>query len=229
LDDTQLIILSAIGGILPAFLWLWFWLREDSANPEPKRLIMLTFIFGMVTVVAVLPIEKFIKDRILVSEILMIVILSFVEELGKLISVWLSSLRKKECDEPIDPMIYMITGALGFAALENALFLFGHNSGGILSLLATSNLRFVGASLLHVLASGIIGFFIGISLYKKNLFRISNLLLGLSIATILHAFFNLFIITMRDSGLVIAFLYVWMLIILLLAAFEKVKKLKVQN
>ncbi|HEY4488488.1 MAG TPA: hypothetical protein VJB97_03140, partial [Candidatus Paceibacterota bacterium] len=46
------------GGLLPALAWLWFWLREDSVHPEPRRLIALAFFAGMVTVAIVIPIEN---------------------------------------------------------------------------------------------------------------------------------------------------------------------------
>ena len=35
------VIAAAAGGILPALAWLWFWRREDSTHPEPRRLIAL--------------------------------------------------------------------------------------------------------------------------------------------------------------------------------------------
>ena len=39
---------AAIGGMLPALFWLWFWLQEDKLHPEPRSRIMLAFLGGMV-------------------------------------------------------------------------------------------------------------------------------------------------------------------------------------
>ena len=54
----QTILFALLGGVLPALLWLWFWLKEDKKRPEPRGLILLAFIAGMLTVPVVLPFEK---------------------------------------------------------------------------------------------------------------------------------------------------------------------------
>src|SRR3989338_6765603 len=52
------IAIAALGGILPALLWLVFWLLEDRCDPEPKRYIFYCFLAGMVAVPLVLPVEQ---------------------------------------------------------------------------------------------------------------------------------------------------------------------------
>src|SRR6185503_954988 len=74
-----------------------------------------------------------------------------------------------EDDEPIDPVMYMVAVALGFAAVENTLFLISPLAGGtLLQTLLTGNLRFVGATLLHVLSSAAIGVALALSFYKPR-------------------------------------------------------------
>src|SRR6185436_19260214 len=95
--------------------------------------------------------------------------------------------------------IYLITAALGFAALENALFLvkplaMGQNTVGLL----TGQLRFLGSTLLHTVSSGILGIGLAISFYMKGFRRIWHITLGLILAIALHSVFNFFII--RNSG-----------------------------
>ena len=51
-------LIAFAGGILPALIWLWFWLREDREAPEPRGLIALSFAAGMAVVYFVLPIQK---------------------------------------------------------------------------------------------------------------------------------------------------------------------------
>ena len=46
------------GGLLPAVVWLWFWLREDRLSPEPRGLVVATFCAGMVATLAALLIEN---------------------------------------------------------------------------------------------------------------------------------------------------------------------------
>ena len=41
-------------GILPALLWLWFWLHEDRLHPEPRKTIMFMFLSRNVIVTLLL-------------------------------------------------------------------------------------------------------------------------------------------------------------------------------
>ena len=43
MDSTHFAI-AFLAGLIPALFWLWFWLREDKAHPEPRALIATSFI-----------------------------------------------------------------------------------------------------------------------------------------------------------------------------------------
>lgn len=222
--DFKIIIFALLGGILPALLWLWFWLREDRLHPEPRRLIFLSFLVGIGIVFIALPAEHYV-EKFAGSTLILVLSWSTIEELLKLIGAYFAGLHNKECDEPIDPMIYLITTALGFSAIENTLFLIGSINDNVLSAIITGNLRFIGASLLHVLASGTIGLFMAYAFNKSRVSKIIHLTIGTTLAIALHASFNFFIIGSKGGGTFIVFCFVWVSIVLLLAAFEKVKRL----
>ena len=40
------LFIAILGGVLPALVWLAFWLLEDRCEPEPKRYLLGTFIVG---------------------------------------------------------------------------------------------------------------------------------------------------------------------------------------
>lgn len=222
--DANILIYSLLGGIIPAVFWLWFWLREDRLHPEPRRLIFNSFIIGIIIVFLVLPIEKYVEK--ITAGIFMLIIWAFTEEIIKFLGAWFTGIRKKECDEPIDPMIYLITVALGFVAMENTLFLISSFSdGNFFAPILTGNLRFIGASLLHILASGVIGFFLAIGFYRKKIWKWILGIIGILSATLLHTLFNFFIMESDGEKTFIVFCFVWILIVLLLIGFEKVKKL----
>ena len=48
---------------------------------------------------------------------------ALVEEVVKFMAIRFMILNDPEFDEPVDAMIYMITASLGFAAIENILFI----------------------------------------------------------------------------------------------------------
>lgn len=214
-----------LGGILPALFWLWFWLKEDRLHPEPKTQIMLVFIAGMISVFFVLPIEKFIFSATLAGISLPTIILwAGVEEIFKYLAALFTALKNKVNDEPIDAVIYMITAALGFSAVENSLFLSNLLDVGQFSQsIITGNSRFLGATLLHVASSAVIGVMMGISYYKSSVVKKIFLFTGLAISILLHTVFNLLIINL-EKDLFFIFAGVWALIIILIILIEKVKR-----
>ena len=134
--------------------------------------------------------------------------------------------KTKEMDEPIDSVIYMLTAALGFVALENAFFLISPLSqGNFIESIITGNLRFMGASLLHIISSTTIGIFIALSFYKKKVMKIEYLAIGMILAIILHTIFNLLIIDSTNTTTFTIFAVVWIAVIVLLLFFEKIKKI----
>ncbi len=221
------ILISMLGGILPALLWLWFWLKEDRLHPEPKIRIVFVFIIGMLSVFIVLPLEK-LAFALTMQQITTFTILiwALIEEVCKYLSAYISSLKKSDMDEPIDAVIYMITSALGFSALENTLFISKLIDTRLFSeSIITGNSRFLGATLLHVASSAIIGVFMAFAYYKKPKIKKIFLFTGLLLATILHTIFNLLIIKLENERFFV-FAGVWVLIISIILIIEKVKKVK---
>jgi len=245
--SKELLILASAGGILPALLWLWFWLREDKKNPEPRKILALTFLGGMVSVLPILIFqlsinslnEKGILDlffsifplAFLGSGILLIISYAAVEEIFKFIACYFTALRGKENNEPLDPIIYMIVAALGFAAIENTFFIISAYLNPpvigqeFISSLIVVNIRFISASLIHVASSASIGIFIALSYYKKRSTKIFFIILGVITAISLHSYFNSLIINKGDIGFLLSMPFAWLAIVVLIFLFEKIKRL----
>lgn len=240
------LIYALLGGMIPALLWLWFFLREDAVHPEPKWLILAAFLSGMVAVVLALPTEMLARCVALSSwpphpwitplstfsycrdlpGVDPILLWAAAEELLKYLVAVVVILWRRSVDEPIDFMVYLITVALGFAALETGLFLLeplgrGDISGGII----TGNLRFMGAALIHTLSSATVGFFIAITYYKSYLVQCISLCTGLILAVVLHTLFNHHIIASSGERTTLVFFSVWLGVITLFLLFERAKRI----
>jgi len=225
MPDVTSLIAALLGGLFPALAWLWFWSREDR-HPEPKRLVALAFIAGMITVMIVIPIQKYVAG-FLATQTLIFSAWSTIEEVMKFVVAYVTVLWRHEDDEPVDPVIYMIAVALGFAALENTLFLLSPLGGStMLETIMTGNLRFVGATLLHVLCSAVVGLALAFSFYKKGLAHVIPVAIGVILASLLHAGFNFLILNAPEEYLLRTFSIVWFGVVVVLAGVEFVKRIR---
>lgn len=220
-------IYAFFGGLLPALLWMWFFNHEDP-HPEPRKLLAKTFVAGMGTVVVAMLFQELLRD-LFGGEINSNVLLSWaiIEEVLKFAVVWMIALRTRFMDEPVDAMIYMITIALGFAALENSLFLVTPLSeAAYFNTALTGGLRFIGATLVHVVSSGAVGAFIAASFYRRKKIKHEAIVAGLAVGTLLHWGFNLLIIEAAQTTVLRIFALVWIGVIILMLIFERVKQMR---
>jgi len=245
MEFSSTFFFAFLGGVLPALLWLWFFLKEDSARPEPKWLILASFLAGMVAVVLALPTEMLAKciaagtwpalfnttpfETVAycgsLPGVQPIFLWAAIEELLKYFVAIVVVLWRRAVDEPIDSMIYLITVALGFAALETSLFLMGPlDRGDIAGGIFVGNLRFMGAALIHTLSSAVVGFFIALTFYRAFWVQCASLCIGLFLSAVLHALFNHHIISNSGENMAIVFFVVWLGIVVLFLLFEKAKR-----
>ncbi len=218
-----------LGGLLPSLIWLYFLLKEDAKHPEPKKLIILTFIAGMVAVPLALPFEHYAKSH-LNGTVSVLTAWALIEELLKYVMAASFILWRNAVDEAPDYVIYMITVALGFASAENMLFLLAPLSDGQFApVLFTGDLRFLGSTLLHVIASAAIGFAFAFSDRSHPLVRMNAAAGGLILAVSLHTAFNTLIISKGTSTTLAALFLVWMVAVIFFAAFEVLKYFQYRN
>lgn len=186
-------------GLIPSIVWLILFYQRDP-RPEPKYLVTKTFLFGIIIAPLVLLLEILIQkflDITKVSELLSKTVIflnwgAFVEEYMKYWVVKNTVVKKPDFDEPHDAIIYMICSALGFAAIENILVLFQIVPDGLKTTFGIWILRFTGATLLHALSSGIVGYFLGLAWFFHH-FHKHLVAFGIIIASFLHFTFNIII------------------------------------
>jgi len=200
---SSLYILLAI---LPSLIWLLFYLRKD-VHPEPKKMVFKIFFYGILfaffALFCELNFQKIFFSLKTPSNwqivIYFILAVGFIEEISKYLAVRFGVLGSSEFDEPIDLMIYMIIAALGFAAFENFLVLFRQipfqKTTDIFMIIFS---RFLGATFLHTIASGILGYFLAMSFFDFKARR-GIFIEGIIIATFLHGFYNLSIIAIEGT------------------------------
>jgi RsiW-degrading membrane proteinase PrsW (M82 family) len=193
--------LACLGVLLPLAVslgWLVFVRRFDRARPEPRSLVLVTFVLGGIGVVFAAWIERSLQElspytspstmtlggqllglpSALVSYTLVV---GLVEEGAKFLAVWGFARRRKEFDEPVDGIVYASAAALGFAAVENMLYFSGTRLAG--SVVAARALTSVPA---HVFFSSLWGYALGKSLVSPR----TNVLGFFALAVVSHGAFN---------------------------------------
>ncbi|MEK7559974.1 MAG: PrsW family glutamic-type intramembrane protease [Patescibacteria group bacterium] len=237
--SPQSVLVIALG-IVPPILWLLFWLREDHYQ-EPKREIVFVFFAGMLSGAAALVFEIIFLGAISIFQkvfayspaafqILNLIGFALIEELSKTGAAFFTAIKSKYFDEPEDGIVYLITAALGFAAMENVLFIAGSLKVGISQSLIVSAFRFINAVMLHVSSAAIIGAGFAFSFYHKT-HRNKDVAFAIAKATLLHALYNYLIIKNIESavGQFSATILVIGGAIIALVLFEKARRLHKQN
>ncbi|OGY96822.1 MAG: hypothetical protein A2122_00045 [Candidatus Liptonbacteria bacterium GWB1_49_6] len=198
---------AIVFGILPGIVWLFFYLQEDL-HPEPKKLLIKTFLIGGLFAFLALLVEL-LADCSLVRNfqncfeetssaiplsLTIIIVFSLIEEVAKFMGAFVSVHKNPAFNEPVDAMIYAVVASLGFATVENigAIGLDASHGGFTTDPLEIIALRFIGATLLHTLASAAVGYYWALSIRDFGESRL--ILIGIAVATGLHALFNYLIL-----------------------------------
>lgn len=196
--------------LAPGIFWVWFFYKKDKYEPEPKKIIIYTFLLGVLaTIPAGIINSLFVPSSLENAGILMIFFAAFivvgpVEEISKYLAIRVYALKSKEFDEPIDAMIYSVTAALGFATFENFLYISQFGPSLIL-------MRAVTGCLGHAGFSGIFGYYLGKAKFSQPQIKNNNLILkGLAIAAFTHGLFDFVLFTQT----ILAFLFLPILIII---------------
>ena len=117
--------------IAPALLLLWLVIAADS-RPEPPRVVWMCVALGAVSVLPVAFVELallhhlvFAANPLLAAGEKALWIAALPEEAAKIAIIAAVALRSRHFDEPMDGVVYGTAVGLGFAAVENFLYVKG--------------------------------------------------------------------------------------------------------
>ncbi len=177
--------------IAPALLWLWYFYRRDRYEPEPRLLVIRVFLLGMLVTIPV----AFVEGLIPVSEaILAVVFAPILEEGAKFAIVVKTVYHRPEFNESMDGIVYAVSGALGFAAIENILYILSaYFTGSLEDLLLVYMMRALLSIPGHALFAAVWGYALGRAKCDSRAPR-GVIALGLGLAMVLHGIFNFLLI-----------------------------------
>jgi protease PrsW len=201
------LLIAEVFAVIPALLLVWYYYRQDTRKPEPKGLILNVFALGFVVTIPVIVVELAlgVGERALHDIPLLyhffraFVVAALCEEWFKLQVVKHAAYRSVHFDEIMDGIVYTVTASLGFACLENILYVL---DGG----LQVALLRAFTAVPMHALASGMMGYYIGLAKFAANPRRERALFrTGLWAAVVIHGVYNFLLFAGPDIHPLISF------------------------
>lgn len=180
----------ALLGVLPALALMYYLRRKDAARPESLSTLVRAGLLGAAAVVPIMLVGVVVSvaapDELSVAGALFgaFVLAALIEELGK--AGCLRTFRwHPEFDERFDGMVYGAWIGLGFALVENVLYLASAPTAG--AYLTT----FVGRAVLAVPGHAIWGGLIGYAITRRRFDGDGpGLVGGLALAIVLHGLYD---------------------------------------
>jgi len=211
------LIIIALSPVLIIAIYIYI---RDKYEREPIRLLLISLVVGCVITIPVVFVEGFLAALGQAFEGLAsaawtgFVVAAFTEELFKLTALYLLIWRNRHFNEKFDGIVYASFIALGFAGIENILYV----TDGGMSVGITRAFTAVPA---HALFGIVMGYQFGLArFYPKE--RTRRLFLAFLIPTLLHGIYD-FILMSGHQYLLFAFIP--FLIFLWLFGFRRIRQL----
>ncbi len=164
--------------------------HQSAARPEPAHLVLRCYLLGALSTLLVLalrtPLESLLLgDGMALSRAREAFLLTApLEEICKLAVVAVAVAWHRAFDEILDGIVYGACAALGFATVENLLYVFAEHDP------ALAALRGFTATLAHVASSGIAGLGLAVARTRHGAPGIAALLLCTLCAILLHGAYD---------------------------------------
>lgn len=192
--------------LIPVGICLLYIYSRDRYEKEPKRLIFLLFAFGCISVVPAGFLESLVKVQTRGAEAKIIFIyamlgVAIIEEGVKLFFLWVGIWKNRFFNERFDGVVYAVSVSLGFAALENIMYVFQHGA-------TTGILRALTAIPGHTLFAVYMGYFFGIARFKFGSRKLGLIILSLIVPTFVHGFYDFLLMSGEGTSPILVFLFI---------------------
>lgn len=220
----MVLLLSAI---LPVVLFLYFIYQKDTKK-EPWKLLLKCFGFGMLSIIPTVIIEMILNLGNILQSVELhtfytaFIVAGFTEELIKFLILYWIIFKSKQFDQYYDGIVYAVFVSLGFALVENIMYVL---QGGI----GIAVVRAVLSVPAHGLFGVIMGYFLSLAKFS-DIDKIKHKLLpALLIPILFHGTFDfilMYISTLQNTAFILLLFVLFVTLMILLWRFA-IKKIKV--
>lgn len=235
------ILLLALS-ILPVVVLMIYIYKQDKYQKEPVKSLLKAFLGGMLAIPVDLLTVSFLNAISYSETIFYSAFLEagFCEEFSKLIILLIFIWHDKNFDEYMDGIVYATFIGLGFACVENIMYVFGAANTSIGSGIGTGIVRALLSVPGHFLFGVVLGYFVALAKFSKSKgqgFR--YLVIGLLLAATCHGLFDWLLMVSDFLGealgsiITVAFLigdfYLWKLGIKYINKQQQNSKIQAEN
>jgi protease PrsW len=208
--------------LAPVLVILIYIYKRDKYEKEPIGLLLLSLLLGGIIVIPILYVEIGLSNiwdnyfynnpHLTYAAYSSFVVAAFTEELFKLIAFFIIIWRNKNFNEYFDGIIYAVYISLGFAAIENVMYVLQNGWG-------TGLLRAFTAVPAHALFGISMGFFLAKAKFSPYS-KLTNIILALLVPILLHGTYN-FILFSNEPLLLLGFIPI--MVLMYIIGFKKMK------
>lgn len=194
------LLVLALAPVVVVLIYIYV---KDKYEKEPLGFLFENFMLGaVVSIIITLVLGYFVRDFFSITNQQSIVqqfikaffIVGFVEEFSKYIIVRYHAQKNVEFNEPFDGIVYALMVSMGFAALENIVYVFQYGY-------TTGVIRAFTAVPAHATFGILMGYFMGKAKFTNT--RVKYNLQGLFIATLFHGVYDFFLFINFIPGIAI--------------------------
>ena len=194
------LLLLAIAPVTIVVVFIYF---KDKFEKEPISFLIKNFLLGAVLSVIITVFLSSLSNyffiitdakSILQQFIKAFIVVALVEEFSKYLIVRYYAQKSKEFNEPFDGIVYAVMVSMGFAALENILYVYQYGINVGLT-------RAFTAVPAHATFGILMGYFMGKAKFSNQKIQLN--LLGLVVATLFHGAYDFFLFINFIPGIAI--------------------------
>ncbi|MDZ7877251.1 MAG: PrsW family glutamic-type intramembrane protease [Saprospiraceae bacterium] len=204
-----LLLLAA--ATLPSMAIAYWIYHQDHHEREPSRMLLWAFVCGCASTIPAIFFQSFFKhlenpNSLFGTAIFAFGVVGLSEELGKYYLLRRFVYPQKEFNEPIDGIVYGVMVGLGFATLENVMYVLNAGENGFTTALA----RAFTAVPAHASFGVLMGAYVGLAKFipeKAGIYTI----IGVGLAVFFHGAYDFFLMQQVYEGMAILaiFTLIW--------------------
>jgi len=174
--------------LAPVLIILFYIYIRDKYEKEPLSLLIKSLVIGILITIPVIFVESLLskmwngESGIMNAGYRAFVVAGFTEELFKFVALFWLIWKHKEFDEKFDGIVYAVFISLGFAAIENILYVYEYGAD-------IGYLRAFTAVPAHAVFGVVMGFYFALAKFSKK-YNSYFLIKALLVPVLLHGFYD---------------------------------------